>query len=490
MKSRRGDRPDAKSAAPAGDVSGALSAIPSVTEMLEHPALQPALGARGQRGVVVECIRAELDRLRAGLRRKTAAPGDLRADAVAGAVLARLERDFRPLPRALNATGVVLHSGLGRAPLAARAAQAAARAAAGYSLLEVDREEGRRRPRDTRCVALMRRLSGAEDGLFVNNNAAATVLILNTLARGREVVCSRGEMVEIGGSFRIPDVMEASGCQLVSVGTTNKTHLDDYASAITPRCGALLVVHTSNYKIVGFTEHPPLAEVCALGRARGIPVVHDLGSGSVLKPEDLGIGDEPPVEASLRAGADLVCMSGDKLLGGPQAGIILGRADLVARCRANPLARAFRIDKLRIAAMEATLEIFLDPRELSREHPTTAMLRATPETLRPRAEALRAALLARAPAGLRAEVVEADSEAGSGALPALAMPSLAVAIEHPAGPPDVIARALRLEPVPLFAVVRAGRVLLDVRTLADGEIDEAAAVAASALGKLGSRTGG
>jgi L-seryl-tRNA(Ser) seleniumtransferase len=385
------------------------------------------------------------------------------------------------MPRALNATGVILHSGLGRAPLPPRAADAVARAAAGYALLEVDRAEGRRRARDTRASAMIAELAGAEAALVVNNNAAATVLILNTLARSREVICSRGEMVEIGGSFRIPEVMEASGCTLVSVGTTNKTNVADYETAITERTGALLVVHTSNYKIVGFTERPALAEVCALGRGRGIPVVHDLGSGSVLKPEELGVGDEPPVAASLDAGADLVCMSGDKLLGGPQAGIILGRRELVERCRTNPLARAFRIDKLRVAALEATIELFLDPRKLGAGHPVTEMLRATPESLRPRAEALRDEILRAAPAGTAAACVPSEAEAGSGALPALAIPSLAVALAHPGASADALARALRLQPTPLFAVVRAGRVLLDVRTLADSEIETAAAVAAAAV---------
>jgi L-seryl-tRNA(Ser) seleniumtransferase len=486
MKSRRDGRPDAHAKASPGAADDALRALPSVTEMLEHPALAAALAAPGRRGVVTECIRAEIEAVRAGLRRKSGARPDASAGAVAAAVLARIERDARPMPRALNATGVILHSGLGRAPLAPRASAAVAAAAAGYSLLEVDREEGQRRARDTRSVALMRELTGAEAGLFVNNNAAATVLILNTVARGRQVVCSRGEMVEIGGSFRIPDVMEASGCELVSVGTTNKTHLGDYESAIGPKTGALLVVHTSNYKIVGFTERPGLAEICALGKARGVPVVHDLGSGSILKPEELGVGDEPPVSASVRAGADLVCLSGDKLLGGPQAGIILGRKELVERCRNNPLARAFRIDKLRIAAMEATLELFLDPRALGREHSVTRMLAASPDSLRPRAEALRRAIVEQAPAGLVAEVAPCESEAGSGALPALAIPSLAVALTHPAAPPDALARALRLEPTPLFSVVRAGRVLLDVRTLDDGDVAPAAAVVAAALRRLSS----
>jgi L-seryl-tRNA(Ser) seleniumtransferase len=486
MKSRRGARSDAKRAQADGARRRALRTIPSVTEILEHPAIAPLLAAPGRRGVVTESIRAELDVVRAALGRRAAADGGPGPDAVAASVVARLEREGRAMPRALNATGVVLHSGLGRAPLSPDAA-AAVSGAAGYALLEVDREHARRRARDSRCVALMRRLTGAEDGLFVNNNAAATVLILNTVARKKEVVCSRGEMVEIGGSFRIPEVMEASGCKLVSIGATNKTRLSDYEAAIGPKCGALLVVHPSNFKVVGFSGRPALAEVCALGRKHEVPVIHDLGSGSILKPEELGVGDEPPVSASLKAGADLVCMSGDKLLGGPQAGIILGKKALVERCRANPLARAFRIDKLRVAAMEATLEAFLDPRALEARHPVTAMLRATPGVLRPRAEALRAAIVERAPGGVSTEVVACESEAGSGALPALAIPSAGVAVSVGGTTADALVRALRMEPTPLFAVVRAGRVLLDVRTLADAEVVEAAAIVAAAARKAAAR---
>lgn len=483
MKSRRGAGSDPQAGAPGPAAGSAFRTIPSVTEILEHPGLADALRTPGRRGVVTDCIRAELDAAREVLRHKSSWPRVPGSEAIVARVLERLARDARPLPRALNATGVILHSGLGRAPLAPRAAAAVADAA-GYALLEVDRDRGARRARDTRCGALIRELTGAKGALFVNNNAAATVLILNTLARGREVVCSRGEMVEIGGSYRIPEVMEASGCRLVSVGTTNKTNLRDYEAAIGPDCGALLVVHTSNYKIVGFTERPSLDEICALGRARGIPVVHDLGSGSILNPGELGVGDEPPVSASVRAGADLVCMSGDKMLGGPQAGIILGRDDLVDKCRDNPLARAFRIDKLRVAAMEATLELFLDPRSLTDGHPVVAMLRATPESLRPRAEALRASIAARLPAGWRVEITPAEAEAGSGALPALAIPSLAVAIEHPATPADLVARALRLEPTPLFSVVRAGRVILDVRTLSDADVPLASETVGSAVRRL------
>ena len=461
------------------DPSALLRLLPAVQTVLEEPKLAVLAAEAGRRGLVIDAVRKELDLARAAILAGTVALPPTAA-LTAAAALRRLAATSRPLPRVLNATGVVLHSGLGRAPMS-DGAVAAAHEAGRYCLLEVDRERGERRARDTRSVELLRELTGAEDGLVVNNTAAATVLILAALARGREVVCSRGELVEIGGSYRIPEVMEASGCELVAVGATNKTHLKDYARAIGPRTGALLVVHTSNYRIVGFSERPALDEICRLGREHGLPVVHDLGSGSILGPEALGLGDEPPVAASLLAGADLVCLSGDKLLGGPQAGIILGKTALVRACREHPLARAFRVDKARIAALEATLELFLDPRTLDRTHPVTAMLRASRDVLRPRAERLAGALLRAAPAGVTATVVECASEAGSGALPALPIPSLGVAVASPGIRPDALARALRARPVAVFTVIRDDRVLLDVRTLSDAEADEAAAVVAATL---------
>ncbi|HYC77908.1 MAG TPA: L-seryl-tRNA(Sec) selenium transferase, partial [Planctomycetota bacterium] len=284
-----------------------------------------------------------------------------------------------------------------------------------------------------------------------------------------------------GGSFRIPEVMEASGYTLVAVGATNKTHLDDYAKAIGPKTAALLVVHTSNYRIVGFSARPSLEELSALAKKHGVPLLHDLGSGSILGPEELGLGDEPPVAASLQAGADLVCLSGDKLLGGPQAGIILGRADLVRACRTHPLARAFRVDKARVAALEATLELFLDRRTLDATHPVTSMLRATPEAVRRRAEALADALWAAAPQGVDVDVRPAVSEAGSGALPALPIPSFGVGVAAPWIGADALARALREAPTAVFAVIRDGRVTLDARTLSDDEAVEAARITAQVL---------
>lgn len=457
-----------------------LRRLPRVDEVLEAAPVRENLGRLG-RGRLLFHVRAVLGGLRRLIRDGAAVdPESLDASRVAAASVERLESLGSPLPRVLNATGVILHSGLGRAPLAPAAVEALQRAG-GYGLLEVDREEGRRHPRDSRIRDLLLELTGAEDSLVVNNNAAATLLILRTLAEGREVVCSRGEMVEIGGSFRIPDVMKASGCRLVEVGTTNRTHTRDYAAAIGPHTGALLVVHTSNYRIMGFTSAPELEEVVALGRHHGLPVIHDLGSGSLLGPEELGLGDEPPVSGSLRAGADVVCMSGDKLLGGPQAGIILGRRELVDRMRRHALARALRIDKMTVAALEATLQLFLDADRLRETHPVTRLLTRSPGDLRPRAEALAALVLRQAPPGARAEVVELTSEAGSGALPTLQIPSVGVALEAPGTSPQALARALRTGRIPLFSRIHQERVCLDLRTLLPHEDEQAARLAGAAL---------
>jgi L-seryl-tRNA(Ser) seleniumtransferase len=457
-----------------GDAHDLLRRVPRVDAILDDAGLASFVSTRG-REFVLHHVRDTLDHLRQAIRRGALTTPEAlpKIDALARDVARRIARDGEPLPRILNGTGVILHSGLGRAPMAPEATAAVARAA-GYSLLEVDRDAGERTSRDTRIGNILRHLTGAEASLVVNNNAAATLLILRTLAHGRDVICSRGEMVEIGGSFRIPEVMEASGCRLVSVGATNKTHLHDYERAITAETAALLVVHTSNYRIVGFTASPALSAVAEVAHARGIPLIHDLGSGSLLSEEELGIGDEPPVQRSLDAGADVVCMSGDKLLGGPQAGIILGRRELVDRMRKDPLARALRIDKMTVAALEATLGLFLDRPRIRERHPVTRMLTATPESLRPRAEACARRIRDGVPAGVDVAVVPTTSEAGSGALPAQTIDSVAVAIASSAITPDALAKVLRYQTPGLFTRIHGGRILLDLRTLLPGEEMEAA----------------
>ena len=459
-----------------------LRRIPKVDGILAAPSLAPLIQTLGP-GLVTFHTRRVVQKLRESIQSSaspTISESDLTSDAVASRVAESMLRDAAPLPRILNGTGVVLHSGLGRAPIPQVAVESIARAG-GYSLLEVERNEGHRHARDSRAGELLRSLTGADASLVVNNNAAATLLILSALASGGEVICSRGEMVEIGGSFRIPDVMEASGCKLVAVGCTNKTHLADYENAITPETKALLVVHTSNYRVVGFTASPELEKLRDLARAHDIPLIHDLGSGSLLSPEELGFGDEPPVHASFKAGADVVCMSGDKLLGGPQAGIILGRNDLVTRMRKHPLARALRVDKSTLAGLEATLQLFLDPPRLKSEHPVLRMLTLKPEDLRGRAAAMEAALVGLP--DLEVRQVEMSSETGSGAMPTIQIPSLGVGVRIKGWTAQGLARRLRNGTPGIFTRIVDDWVCSDLRTLFEGEELEVAAGIQAVLGE-------
>jgi L-seryl-tRNA(Ser) seleniumtransferase len=371
------------------------------------------------------------------------------------AVLEELARTQQPsLRRVLNATGVLVHTNLGRAPLAEAALERVAEVGAGYSNLEYDLARGKRGSRQDHLGPLLERLTGAEAALVVNNNAAAVLLALAALAEGREVVVSRGELIEIGDGFRIPDVLARSGARLVEVGTTNRTRAADYERAIGPETAVLLRVHQSNFRVVGFTERPDLAHLGRIAKRAGLPVVDDLGSGALA-----AVGDEPTPAESLRAGADLVCFSGDKLLGGPQAGVVVGRAELVERLRRHPLQRALRADKLTLAALEGTLSLALDPATRDRI-PVLRMLHEPVEQVRARAKRL-AALVG-------GEVEETVARVGGGALPLAELPSAACAVE------ENLAEPLRLGDRPVIAVVRDGRTLLDCRTLTDEEVDEVA----------------
>jgi L-seryl-tRNA(Ser) seleniumtransferase len=371
-------------------------------------------------------------------------------------VAVELARARRPsLRRVLNATGVLVHTNLGRAPLADAALARVAEIGRGYSNLEYDVERGERGSRQDHLADVLGRLTGAEAALVVNNNAAAVLLALAALAEGLEVVVSRGELIEIGDGFRIPDVLTRSGARLVEVGTTNRTCARDYELAIGPETAVLLRVHQSNFRIVGFSEQPGLEELATIARSHELPLVDDLGSGSLGR-----VGDEPTPAESLRAGADLVCFSGDKLLGGPQAGIVVGRADLVERLRRHPLQRALRADKLTLAALEGTLQLALDP-ATREELPVLRMLHEPIEYVRARAERL-AELVG-------GEVEDTVARVGGGALPLTELPSAACAVE------ERLAERLRLGEPPVIAVVRDGRTLLDCRTLTDAEVDEVAA---------------
>jgi L-seryl-tRNA(Ser) seleniumtransferase len=384
-------------------------------------------------------------------------PGDL----VARTLDTAARRAQPALRRVVNATGVVLHTNLGRAPLAAAAVARVDEVAAGYSNLEYDLEDGVRGSRHDHLAARLRSLTGAEDALVVNNNAAAVLLTLAALAEGREVVVSRGELIEIGDGFRIPEVLTRSGAKLVEVGTTNKTRAADYEAAIGADTAAILRVHQSNFRVVGFTERPPLAQLAHIAARHGLPLVDDLGSGS-LTP----YADEPLVAESLTAGASLVTFSGDKLLGGPQAGVVCGRADLVSRLRRHPLQRALRPDKLTLAALEGTLLLYGDPERAEREIPALRMLREPVDVVRARAERLAAAT--------DGVVVDTVARPGGGALPLCELPSAGVELEL-----ELAASLRRAEP-PVVALVRGERTLLDCRTIADEEIDLVAAAVAAA----------
>jgi L-seryl-tRNA(Ser) seleniumtransferase len=359
------------------------------------------------------------------------------------------------LRRTLNATGVVVHTNLGRAPLPAAALERIREIGRGYSNLEYELAEGRRGSRQNHVARLLRRLTGAEAALVVNNNAAAVLLALAALAESREVVVSRGELIEIGDGFRIPEVLERSGARLVEVGTTNRTRAADYERAVGPDTALLLHVHQSNFRLVGFTEAPAVADLAGVARRHALPLIADLGSGALVD-----VPDEPSVRESLEAGADLVCFSGDKLLGGPQAGIVVGRADLVERLRRHSLQRALRADKLTLAALEGTLGLYLEPERAVREVPVLRMLHEPADAVH-----ARAARLAELVGGAVEETV---GRVGGGALPLAELPSFACAVE------EELAAALRTGDPPVIGIVRDGRLLLDCRTLTDEEVDEVA----------------
>jgi L-seryl-tRNA(Ser) seleniumtransferase len=446
--------------------SPTLRGLPSVDQIMRLPALQNV-----QRPVLVRQARVWLEELRTrvldGTLDAKALAAQSQPEAMAALLRQRCATAVRPRhERVYNATGIVLHTGIGRAPLAGAAVTALTQAG-GYAVVEVDPTTGVRDQRELGVAALLQAVTGAEGALVVNNNAAAVTLALTALCAGREVVISRGELVEIGGGFRVPDVMRRAGCTMVEVGATNKTHLRDFADATTEQTVAYLKVHPSNFRIEGFAGTPSVQELVGLGASRKLLVLDDLGSGLLWNEPIAGLQDEPRVRDSLVAGAHVTCFSGDKLLGGPQCGILVGRADLIARCRAHPLYRALRCDKLTLAALEATLLIYRDDEPL-RAVPTLRLLSATSDELRGRSEQLLGLL-----PGRRAHVVASDSYAGSGANPARPLPSFAVALPGGDAENDAL-RAAR--PIAVFARVMEGRVLLDARTLL---LEDLAAVAAA-----------
>jgi L-seryl-tRNA(Ser) seleniumtransferase len=446
-------------------------AIPSVDQLTQRPAVRALLEAYG-RDAVVQAVRSAAGEMRERLRLENSAP---EPDALAAAIEQRasvlLLSTCRPsLRRVINATGVIVHTNLGRAPLGEGAVARIRELASGYTNLEYDVEAGRRGARDTHAEALLCRLTGAEAAVVVNNCAAATMLTLATLARGREVVISRAELVEIGGGFRVPDVMAQSGARLREVGTTNRTRAADYALAIGDQTGAILRVHPSNFRVEGFVERTPLGELVALGGRFSIPVIEDLGSGfTPVGPTGIpALAKEPTVQQSVQAGVDVVCFSGDKLLAGPQAGVIVGRAELMSRIRRHPLLRALRVDKLTYAALEGTLAEHLAGRA-EEALPVLRMAKLSAAVIGVRAERIAAALRQ---AGWRVEIVDGLSTIGGGSAPGSGLPTRLIALDRNGQSADALESQLRALDMPIIGRIENDRVVLDLRTVTEDEDEE------------------
>ena len=452
-------------------VNALLRAVPSIDELLRAEPLQTALAACGHE-LVTSVLRDTVDGARVRLRAEgEAARQSCSQDALLASAARQIAALLAPsLKRVFNLTGTVLHTNLGRAPLPAEAIAAMTAVASGASNLEYDLASGRRGDRDVHVEQWICRLTGAEAATVVNNNAAAVFLTLNTLARRKEVMVSRGELVEIGGAFRIPDVMARAGARLVEVGTTNRTHATDFSNAITARSALVMKVHTSNYMIAGFTAAVPEAELAALAHAADLPLVVDLGSGTLIDLAQFGLPREPTVASSIAAGADLVTFSGDKLLGGPQAGIVAGRKDLIARLKRNPLKRALRVDKMTLAALEAVLHLYADPLRAVARVPTLRLLTRAADDIEAVARRVAPHVAAALASRAVVEIKVCHSQIGSGALPVDLLPSWALSIALPATRGralERLARALRDLPVPVIGRIADDALLLDLRTLDD-----------------------
>ncbi len=447
-----------------------LSILPSVDRVLSVERID-VLTAHCDRAVLADLVRDAVGEIRRALLAGDRLPREELLDVIVADVRQRLEHTMAPrLAPVVNATGIILHTNLGRAPLAPAALERITATAAGYSNVEVDLESGQRGHRHLLVEDLLCQLTGAEAAAVVNNNAAAVLLTLNALGLDRETVVSRGQLVEIGGSFRLPDMMQRSGAVMVEVGTTNRTHLADYENALCERTGLILIVHPSNYRVLGFTAEVPLADLVALGRQHGVPVVQDLGAGALIDLQPWGLPEEPMVSDSVAAGVDVVTFSGDKVLGGPQAGLIVGRSDAVEKIRSNPWMRALRCDKLTYAALEATLRLYLDRESLPANLPVLGMMTETTQTLQARAERMLGGLADLLRQDWRIEVIQSVAQAGSGSLPLEEIPSIAITVV-PTGlsAGDLATRLRRCEPA-ILGYVRDDRLHLDMRTVTDDEV--------------------
>jgi L-seryl-tRNA(Ser) seleniumtransferase len=463
-----------------------LRQLPAVSRVLQEERIQKAIAEHG-RELVVDCAREVLAQRRKHLQQGAAIPADLQS--VVREILQAVERWRTPtLRRVINATGVVLHTGLGRAVLAEAARKAVAEVAQGHSMLEIDRETGERGDRIEPVRELLCRLTGAEDATVVNNNAGAVLLAVTVLAQGKEVLISRGQLVEIGGAFRMPDIIAQSGAKLVEVGTTNRTRLSDYERAITADTALLLRCHPSNFRIIGFTEEVSAAELAALAHRHGLAVLDDVGSGCLVDTAQFGLEHEPTLQESLQAGCDVVTCSGDKLLGASQAGILLGRREIVQRLRGHPLHRALRVDKLTLAALEATLRLYLNPQQAMREIPTLRALAISADAIRRRARRLKQRLQAVLPAEtVKVRLREGMSAVGGGSLPGQQLPTTLVCLQPLQHSTQQLARALRQQEPAVFARIEQEEVVIDPRTLLEDELDVLVQVVTQAVN---SRVGG
>ncbi len=461
-----------------------LRQIPSVDKLISAEGAKVIIGDYG-RNVVVEAARTVLKELRLKMKKTKGSPHpkrELSQEAILRKIKEHVQEKMSPsLTKAVNATGVILHTGLGRAVLPREAQSGVKNVIEGYCTLATDIETGQRGHRDVHLNDLLCELTGAEAANVVNNNAAATMLILNTLAKGKEVIVSRGQLVEIGGSFRLPEVMEASGAVLREVGTTNKTHLRDYTAAISEETGAIMRVHHSNYRILGFTEEPSIEDLAELAIKHNIPLIDDLGSGALVDLKDFGIETEPLVQRSIKAGVDVACFSGDKLIGGPQAGIIVGKASIIQGIRKNPLSRALRVGKLTISGMEATLRLFLSREKLHDSHPVYKMFSLSLKEVKKRAQKVAKELQTQISDKVEITIIDGGSQVGSGSVPVETIPTKLLRIKPAFGSAENLARKLRHYKLPIFTRIQKDSVLFDFRTIQE---DEDTIVSEALLGLL------
>ncbi|RJQ23153.1 MAG: L-seryl-tRNA(Sec) selenium transferase [Nitrospiraceae bacterium] len=457
-----------------------LAQLPSVDECLKSSYGKKWLASYARK-TVLRAIREVIDSKRKEIL-NGAAP-DISIDAISRCIETAVKKHsaykLRPL---INATGVVIHTNLGRSILSAVAIEHMMVTAGSYSNLEYDLSTGKRGRRYSNIRDIIKELTGAEDAVVVNNNAAAVLICLDTFAKGREVIVSRGELVEIGGSFRIPEVMKASGAILREVGTTNKTHFADYENALCGNTALLLKVHQSNYRVIGFTEEVPVEKLMKLGREYGIPVMDDLGSGCMIDLKKYGVPGEPTVQEVVRTGADVVTFSGDKLLGGPQAGIIVGKEKLIQKIQKNPLLRAMRIDKMTLASLEATFMQYLDEEKALREIPALRMMTEPVEIIRKRAKKIYALLKKDISGAAQTEVVPDQSQAGGGSLPEINFPTFAVSVKPDNISVNELEKRLRLGDIPVIARIKGNALLIDARTVQDGEVKDLVRCVSTALG--------